>query len=347
MKKILILGLLVIFASCKDEPKAPNVPKDYAVIHGTIKNAKDSINFRLYDPVASKSVVIEVDKDGNYRDTIKLGKPTTYNAVYNHVFPIFLMNDMDLKVDFDADKIQETITFEGKGENENNFLKFKSKHVSSLFGEDYKAYLSLNEEDFNTTTNKFVDEFNAEIDKKENNLDSAFVAKEKAELSDFKESMIAQHKEQLEINDKLGVGKQSPDFKDYINYKGGKSSLADYKGSYVYIDVWATWCVPCIYEIPFLEKIEKEYATKNIKFLSISADQPKDEAKWRKMIQDKNMHGIQLMADNATESQFFMDYYIYGIPRFILLDPQGKIVSYDAPRPSEDKLKDLLNSLDI
>ena len=96
-----------------------------------------------------------------------------------------------------------------------------------------------------------------------------------------------------------------------------------------------------------MEKVEKQYEGKNIKFLSISADQPKDEQKWRDMIKNKNMHGIQLMADNATESQFFVDYFIYGIPRFILIDPQGNIVTYDAPRPSEEKLIDLFKSLNI
>ena len=345
MRNLLVIAMIVLFASCKQEP---HVPKDYAVIHGTIKNVNDSTSLRLYNPVTSKSVIIEVDKDGNFRDTLKLDNPTTYNAVYNNIFVLYLKNDMDLQVNFDSEKIQETITFKGKGEDENSFLKFKSKHVSGLFGADYKEYLSLNEDDFNATTNKFLKDFNTELDQKTNVLDSSFVAKEKADMEEFKINMEAQHNEQLEINAKLGVGKPSPDFKDYTNYKGGKSSLSDYRGSYVYIDVWATWCVPCIYEIPFLAKVEKQYEGKNIKFLSISADQPKDEQKWRNMIKDKDMsHGIQLMADNATESQFFMDYYIYGIPRFILIDPQGNIVSYDAPRPSEERLKELFNSLDI
>ncbi len=344
MRNLLVIALIVLFASCKQEP---HVPKDYAVIHGTIKNLNDSISLRLYNPVTSKSVIIEVDKDGNFRDTLKLDSPTTYNAVYDNIFVLYLENDMDLQIDFDSKKIQETITFKGNGEEENNFLKFKSKHVSGLFGEDYKAYLGLNPDDFNTTTNKFVKDFNAELDKKASVLDSSFVAKEKADMDEFKINMEAQHLEQLEINAKLGQGKPSPDFKGYTNYNGGKASLADYRGSYVYIDVWATWCVPCIYEIPFLEKVEKQYEGKNIKFLSISADQPKDEQKWRDMIKNKNMHGIQLMADNATESQFFVDYFIYGIPRFILIDPQGNIVTYDAPRPSEEKLIDLFKSLNI
>lgn len=344
MKNIVAITLLLIVASCKQEPQ---VPKDYAVVHGTIKNVKDSINLRLYNPVTSKSVVIEVDKNGNYRDTLKLDAATMYNAVYNNVFMLYLKNDMDLQMDFDSDKIQETISFKGNGEEENNFLKYKSKHLNGLFGEDYKAYLGMNEEKFNTTTSKFMDDFNSTLDNKASVLDSSFVAKERTDIEEFKKNMEAQHQEQLEINSKLGAGKPSPDFKDYTNFKGGKASLADYRGSYVYIDVWATWCIPCIYEIPFLEKVEKQYEDKNIKFLSISADQPKDEQKWRTMINDKNMHGIQLLADNAIESQFFVDYYIYGIPRFILLDPQGNIVTYDAPRPSEEKLKELFNSLDI
>jgi len=97
----------------------------------------------------------------------------------------------------------------------------------------------------------------------------------------------------------------------------------------------------------FLAKIEEEFKDKNITFLSISVDNKKDEEKWRKMIETKNLHGVQLLADNAIESQFIKDYYILGIPRFILLDKEGNIVSYDAPRPSEERLKDLFNSLDI
>lgn len=344
MKNILIIAMIVLFASCKDEPR---VPKDYAVVHGNIKNANDSIRFRLYNPETSKSTMIEVDKDGNFRDTLRLENPAMFNAVYGNIFAVYLKNDMDLQLDFDSEKMGETISFKGLGNEENKFLRYKSKHLSELFGDDYKRYLGLKEEDFNKTTDKFMDEFNSELSKKASVLDSSFVRKEKADIQKFKEQMEAQHQEQLEIDAKLAKGQPSPKFINYTNFNGGTSSLADYKGSYVYMDVWATWCVPCIMEIPYLKKVEKEYEGKNIKFLSISADQPKDEQKWRAMIKDKDLHGVQLLADNAIESEFFMNYFIYGIPRFILLDPQGNIVSYDAPRPSEERLKNLFNSLDI
>lgn len=144
----------------------------------------------------------------------------------------------------------------------------------------------------------------------------------------------------------LVTGKNSPAF-DYENYKGGKTSLTDLKGKYVYIDVWATWCGPCIGEIPSLKKVEKDYHNKNIEFVSISIDTPKAYETWKNMIKDKELGGIQLMADNAWQSKFVTDYAIEGIPRFILIDPNGKIVNADAPRPSSPKLIELFNELKI
>ena len=285
MRFTILILIAILALSCKTEQE---VPKDYAEIHGAIANANDSTRFRLYDPVSSESIVVDVNEDGTYRDTPKLEKPTTFDAVYGNVFPLYLANDMDVQVDFDATAINKTVASQGKGEAENNFLKFKGKHVSGLFGDDYTEYLGLEATEFDKTTKTFMDEFHAAMDKDASKLDSAFVADEKTKIAKFKEDMIAQHKQQLEINAKLGSGKPSPDFKDYINYKGGTSSLSDFKGKYVYIDVWATWCVPCIYEIPFLKKVEKEFEGINITFLSISADNPKDEDKWRKMIKEKS-----------------------------------------------------------
>lgn len=142
-------------------------------------------------------------------------------------------------------------------------------------------------------------------------------------------------------------GKSSPKFIGYENNAGGKMSLDDLKGKYVYIDVWATWCGPCKAEIPHLKEVEKKYHGKNIEFVSISVDKIKDHAKWKKMIMDENLGGIQLLADNAFESKFIKDYFIKGIPRFILLDPNGTIVTPNAPRPSNEALIQLFNKLNI
>ena len=145
----------------------------------------------------------------------------------------------------------------------------------------------------------------------------------------------------------VAPGKDSPIFEDYENYKGGTSSLADFKGKFVYVDVWATWCGPCKAEIPSLKKVEKEYHGKNIEFISISVDKRADHDKWMNMVAEKELGGVQLFAENDWNSKFVQDYLIKGIPRFILIDPDGKIVSSNAPRPSDSKLIDLFNELNI
>lgn len=139
-------------------------------------------------------------------------------------------------------------------------------------------------------------------------------------------------------------GNPSPVF-DYENHKGGTTALAALKGKYVYVDVWATWCGPCLREIPYLKEVEEAYIGKNIEFVSISIDTEKDYEKWKMMVSEKQLGGIQLMADNNWKSKFVEDYAILGIPRFILIDPQGNIVSADAPRPSDPKLKVMLDEL--
>ena len=152
--------------------------------------------------------------------------------------------------------------------------------------------------------------------------------------------------EAYEKGKELMKGTPSPQFSNYENHKGGTMSLADLKGKYVYIDVWATWCGPCKREIPSLKEVEQQFHGKNIEFVSTSIDVARDHDKWVKMVTDMSLVGNQLFADDDWNSKFIKDYGIKGIPRFILVDPEGNIVSADAPRPSNPRLVELLNSLD-
>jgi thiol-disulfide isomerase/thioredoxin len=130
----------------------------------------------------------------------------------------------------------------------------------------------------------------------------------------------------------------SPDFV-YNDVDGKQVSLRSLRGKYVYIDVWATWCGPCKAEIPSLTKIEHDYSAKNIHFVSLSVDQMKDKAKWVSYVKTNKLEGIQVMADKDFNSEFIKRFNINSIPRFILIDPNGKIVSGDAKRPSDPGLR--------
>ena len=63
----------------------------------------------------------------------------------------------------------------------------------------------------------------------------------------------------------------------------------------------------------------------------------------KKMVKEKDLQGVQIFSDNDWNSQFVVDYGIRGIPRFILLDKEGKIINADAPRPSNPKLRSLID----
>ena len=93
--------------------------------------------------------------------------------------------------------------------------------------------------------------------------------------------------------------------------------------------------------------MEKDFHNKNIAFVSTSIDVATAHDKWADMVKNEELGGIQLIADKDWKSQFVQDYGIQGIPRFILIDPAGNIVNADAPRPSNPKLVELLESLDI
>jgi thiol-disulfide isomerase/thioredoxin len=140
-----------------------------------------------------------------------------------------------------------------------------------------------------------------------------------------------------------GKGGQTPLF--VFNDTNDKPvALADLlKGNYVYIDIWATWCGPCIAEIPSLKKIEEKYHDKPIKFVSISIDAKKDIDKWKKFVKDRELGGVQVYA--GTNSAFVKNYNVPFIPRFILIAPDGKIIAEDADRPSNPKLLEQLDKL--
>lgn len=126
----------------------------------------------------------------------------------------------------------------------------------------------------------------------------------------------------------------------YEDANGKKRKLSDFKGKVVLVDVWATWCPPCKREIPYLQELEKEFANKNIVFLSVSFDT--DRTAWKNMLKDKNMGGVQLIS--YRKGPLVTDYEITAVPQFMLFSKTGKTVNINTPRPSEPALKQLLEA---
>lgn len=137
----------------------------------------------------------------------------------------------------------------------------------------------------------------------------------------------------------LKPGDASPSF-SYQDINGKTITLENLKGKIVYIDVWATFCPPCRAELPALKQLEEKYG-EDMYFVSISCDQ--DKSKWEAMVKEKDLKGVQLHI--GTDRSFMQAYTITGIPRFILLDEGGKIISSDMTRPSDPQTAKTLESL--
>ena len=154
-------------------------------------------------------------------------------------------------------------------------------------------------------------------------------------------------KEKLTLRYKSAIsttsGTASVDF-NYENFDGGSISLQELRGKLLYIDVWATWCGPCIKEMPALKELVKEYAKKDIEFVSISIDGKNDYDKWKKMVPEKNVGGIQLYDAEGLDSDFMKAFSVSLIPRFMMIDSEGKIITAKAPRPSSKDVRKFIDS---
>ncbi|MGY0392345.1 TlpA family protein disulfide reductase [Bizionia sp. KMM 8389] len=351
MKKTLIILSALSILGCKEETPI----KDYATLSGKITNKNsDSLVVRTRD----YSKTIAVNEDGSFNDTLKV-KTGVYNLYDgSESTSVFLKNGFDLNMTIDTKKFDETVKYTGTGSEHSNFLAEKSLKEEQLINfEDLQKITDT------VTLNVKFDAIKVQLQEFYNSaktVDTSLVNKANKSLDPMIKSYKSYIKESIDLKNEFPKGSVSPTFDNYINYDGSKTSLADLSGKYVYVDVWATWCGPCKVEIPFLKQLEEDYREKNIHFVSLSIDDgsgypgdtPDIKAElakkgWQEMIAKQELSGIQILAPNGWKSDFIRAYRINGIPRFILIDPEGKVVSPDAPRPSSDELITLFNELGI
>ena len=144
---------------------------------------------------------------------------------------------------------------------------------------------------------------------------------------------------------KYGPGSQIPSDK-FTDVNDVEYSVNNWKGKYMLIDFWATWCGPCIDEQPHIKEMREKF--KNIEFVSISIDD--DKAFWKQFLEEKNLEVNEFwLANERNRPLHSMTYSIeqidgqsmalMSLPTFTLIDPNGKILDRNFTRPSSDEFE--------
>lgn len=138
---------------------------------------------------------------------------------------------------------------------------------------------------------------------------------------------------------RFGKGDRARDF-EATDLDGNRVSLTSLKGKVIYVDLWATWCGPCLEEMPAFEKLKASLAhNENVELVSLSIDD--DVGDWKKNVESRGVAGHQWHASRAD----LHNYNIIGVPRSIVFDRSFVVVDMYGPLPSSEKLKDELVGL--
>lgn len=120
--------------------------------------------------------------------------------------------------------------------------------------------------------------------------------------------------------------------------------LTDFRGKYVLLDFWATWCGPCLEEMPNVIDAYQKYHDKSFAILGVSLDRPDSEQLWKQMIREKHMNWPQVSDLKWWNSEAALLYNIQGVPANFLIDPNGKIIATNLRGPAlQQKLAELFN----
>jgi thiol-disulfide isomerase/thioredoxin len=238
-----------------------------------------------------------------YEDFIKLSKPVKDSLLRNFVDPAFLQIEVyrDIYSDLDIKAVKNPAWVQTMTEY----------HTSLTIANKFKSIGEKNK----------LTEFKASID-----------SLKTKRYRDVLQQLLAEKM-------KFGNGDLAIDF-EVVTPDGDRTSLSSLKGKVIYIDIWATWCGPCMAEMPYLEQMKEKYKSiPDVAIVSLSIDDR--DPIWLRDLERRKAGGIQWRIDRPKLSQ----YEVVGIPRYILIDKNFVVAEMEAPHASNEKASILIENL--
>ena len=333
MQKTLIvfISALLIY-SCSTETEAP-----VSVITVNVDNQQLLDSLIVYDKDNSweNKAIIRFKTSNKVIDTMPILEKKRYqiysftNGKQDELGELMLSPNSKVSITINEQKPFESIAYSGTFSLSNNYLAYAKNYQHQLTEMVRNGIAQAAIERLITKKKELIikkgdslnipDSLKAYVIEKYDNF-SAILKKKNTKYL-YKASLIDTIGNQFSLKD--------------INNK--TITLADFKGKYVYIDVWATWCKPCKVEYPFFKELEEKFSdTDALQIISISTDSDYD--KWKAYLLGKAIGGTQLYS--GAKSDFVKFYDIGALPRFILLDKSGRVISPDELRPSNPELSE-------
>jgi len=358
MKKLALAAgaLMVLFSACKQ------TGGDSYTITGDVKGLKDNALYLSFQQNDSAKVDTIHVKDGKFEFTGKAPATPVFGQVVTqdgtHGFPVFL-EPGGIQVTGNADSAQYIVS----GTPNNNALKemmdaqkpmmqkmkaFQQEYMSARMANDTAKVAALESEydglqkEMDGVMKTFVSSHpkalisamllqqlstslaTAESEKLFNGLDTS------VQHGEFGK-MIA---DKLAADKKTDIGQPAPDFTEN-DVNGNPVSLASFKGKYVLVDFWASWCGPCRQENPNVVKAYNQYKNKNFTILGVSLDE--DSSKWKEAITQDKLAWNHVSDLKGWKNAAAQEYGVQAIPANFLLGPDGKIIGKNLRGEDLDK----------
>lgn len=354
MKKITLILLVVVTAlgACKDKTKF--------TIEGKLKNADVKNKVYLYGMASNTMVLLDstnLSESGEFKFVNTKPEADFFRVNYlTNEYIVIAKNGDEIQLTADVSDKNQHYTVEGAADaaklSEFNDLKMKYQtkifEVSKQFEEKVAADPDQRDallQQLSPVYSNALNNLNQAIIKfamdNTKSLVSFYaislvnpVGNENALVAyaDKVDTSLKQHSAVKNFVDKVSrlkavqIGEIAPDFTiESINGKTVK--LSDYRGKYVLLDFWASWCGPCRQENPNVVKAYQTYKDKNFTILGISLD--KDKNAWAQAVKQDNLTWDQVGELKDFEGETVKLYQVEAIPSSFLLDPQGKIIARD------------------